>query len=302
MDGETRRSLASCSSVHLSPSAFPFLSYSSHFLPLPSSPSLDSPVYLPEPRADRWPSRACPRLDASWTAGPKIQLRARDQPQWLLGSVASSVAWTLFPGAEILWLQSPASPGRDSGKESANAEHASFSPLSVSAPENGVLCSWPLTCSPFERYSGASRGLHDVRHHSRRRAEVLAGTRLTCVEPDAEPEVLCSASVICHYPAETCCQAGAQRFQGSSLPAEATNRHRPGGGSSGFSSIGYCQILNVPLPTQERVGRLPDHQRVMGLVTITDRLAKDWLQIEELPVQRSCVATRRTIRGSSSLC
>ncbi|XP_074214060.1 uncharacterized protein LOC141575964 isoform X1 [Camelus bactrianus] len=58
----------------------------------------------------------------------------------------------------------------------------------------------------------------------------------------------------------------------------------------------------VPLPTQERVGRLPDHQRVMGLVTITDRLAKDWLQIEELPVQRSCVATRRTIRGSSSLC
>ncbi|XP_032331350.1 uncharacterized protein LOC116662134 isoform X10 [Camelus ferus] len=60
----------------------------------------------PEPRADRWPSRACPRLDASWTAGPKLQLRARDQSQWLLGSVArsSSVAWTLFPGAEILWL------------------------------------------------------------------------------------------------------------------------------------------------------------------------------------------------------
>ncbi|XP_032329829.1 uncharacterized protein LOC116661562 isoform X2 [Camelus ferus] len=118
--------------------------------------------------------------------------------------------------------------------------------------ENGVLCSWPLTCSPLERYSGASRGLHDVRHHSRRRAEVLAGTRLTCVEPDAEPEVLCSASVICHYPAETCCQAGAQRFQGSSLPAEATNRHRPGGGSSGFSSIGYYQILNGELAEQLR--------------------------------------------------
>ncbi|XP_064333448.1 trafficking protein particle complex subunit 9-like [Camelus dromedarius] len=44
------------------------------------------------------------------------------------------------------------------------------------------------------------------------------------------------------------------------------------------------------------------HRRVMGLVTITDRLAKDWLQIEELPVQRRFVATRRTIRGSSSLC
>ncbi|XP_074214879.1 uncharacterized protein LOC123615475 isoform X7 [Camelus bactrianus] len=150
--------------------------------------------------------------------------------------------------------------------------------------ENGVLRSWPLTFSPLERYSGASRGLHDVRHHCRRRAEVLVGTRLTCVEPDvpasgpepatertldswlkegldglfhvwaqslsgtlstvrffrvasldtgvqsrkADPEGLCSASVICHYPAETGCQAGAQRFQGSSLPAEAANRHYPG--------------------------------------------------------------------------
>ncbi|XP_074215066.1 uncharacterized protein LOC141576231 isoform X4 [Camelus bactrianus] len=94
--------------------------------------------------------------------------------------------------------------------------------------ENGVLRSWPLTFSPLERYSGASRGLHDVRHHCRRRAEVLVGTRLTCVEPDADPEGLCSASVICHYPAETGCQAGAQRFQGSSLPAEAANRHHPG--------------------------------------------------------------------------
>ncbi|XP_074214875.1 uncharacterized protein LOC123615475 isoform X4 [Camelus bactrianus] len=149
--------------------------------------------------------------------------------------------------------------------------------------ENGVLRSWPLTFSPLERYSGASRGLHDVRHHCRRRAEVLVGTRLTCVEPDvpasgpepatertldswlkegldglfhvwaqslsgtlstvrffrvasldtgvqsrkADPEGLCSASVICHYPAETGCQAGAQRFQGSSLPAEAANRHYP---------------------------------------------------------------------------
>ncbi|XP_074214807.1 uncharacterized protein LOC141576215 isoform X2 [Camelus bactrianus] len=172
--------------------------------------------------------------------------------------------------------------------------------------ENGVLRSWPLTFSPLERYSGASRGLHDVRHHCRRRAEVLVGTRLTCVEPDvpasgpepatertldswlkegldglfhvwaqslsgtlstvrffrvasldtgvqsrkADPEGLCSASVICHYPAETGCQAGAQRFQGSSLPAEAANRHHPGGGSSGFSSIGYYQILNIALVTE----------------------------------------------------
>ncbi|XP_074214883.1 uncharacterized protein LOC123615475 isoform X11 [Camelus bactrianus] len=163
-----------------------------------------------------------------------------------------------------------------------------LSPPSVFLPqlpaENGVLRSWPLTFSPLERYSGASRGLHDVRHHCRRRAEVLVGTRLTCVEPDvpasgpepatertldswlkegldglfhvwaqslsgtlstvrffrvasldtgvqsrkADPEGLCSASVICHYPAETGCQAGAQRFQGSSLPAEAANRHYPG--------------------------------------------------------------------------
>ncbi|XP_074214808.1 uncharacterized protein LOC141576215 isoform X3 [Camelus bactrianus] len=158
--------------------------------------------------------------------------------------------------------------------------------------ENGVLRSWPLTFSPLERYSGASRGLHDVRHHCRRRAEVLVGTRLTCVEPDvpasgpepatertldswlkegldglfhvwaqslsgtlstvrffrvasldtgvqsrkADPEGLCSASVICHYPAETGCQAGAQRFQGSSLPAEAANRHHP---------VNWCDFLTL---------------------------------------------------------
>ncbi|XP_074234374.1 uncharacterized protein LOC123615342 isoform X4 [Camelus bactrianus] len=118
--------------------------------------------------------------------------------------------------------------------------------------ENGVLCSWPLNFSPLEMYIGASRGLHDVRHHSRQRAEVLVGTRLTCVEQDADPEGLCSACVICHYPAETGCQAGAQRFQGSSLPAEAANRHLPGGGSSGFSSIGYYQILNGELAEQLR--------------------------------------------------
>ncbi|XP_072813346.1 trafficking protein particle complex subunit 9-like [Vicugna pacos] len=55
-------------------------------------------------------------------------------------------------------------------------------------------------------------------------------------------------------------------------------------------------------PHKNEWGDFQTHQRVIGLVTITDRLAKDWLQIEELSVQRSCVATRRTICGSSSLC
>uniref|UniRef100_A0A4X1SM16 Trafficking protein particle complex subunit 9 n=1 Tax=Sus scrofa TaxID=9823 RepID=A0A4X1SM16_PIG len=41
-------------------------------------------------------------------------------------------------------------------------------------------------------------------------------------------EGLCSASVIYHYPGGTGGKAGARRFQGSSLPAEAANRHRPG--------------------------------------------------------------------------
>uniref|UniRef100_A0ABI7WEW5 Trafficking protein particle complex 9 n=1 Tax=Felis catus TaxID=9685 RepID=A0ABI7WEW5_FELCA len=41
-------------------------------------------------------------------------------------------------------------------------------------------------------------------------------------------EGLCSASVICHYPGGTGGKTGARRFQGSSLPAEAANRHRPG--------------------------------------------------------------------------
>ncbi|XP_032331340.1 uncharacterized protein LOC116662134 isoform X2 [Camelus ferus] len=63
MDGETRRALASpcSSSIHLSPSTFCFRSYSSHLLPLPSSPSLDSPVYLTEPRAQSG-SLALPRM------------------------------------------------------------------------------------------------------------------------------------------------------------------------------------------------------------------------------------------------
>uniref|UniRef100_A0A8C0G1R8 Trafficking protein particle complex subunit 9 n=1 Tax=Chelonoidis abingdonii TaxID=106734 RepID=A0A8C0G1R8_CHEAB len=41
-------------------------------------------------------------------------------------------------------------------------------------------------------------------------------------------EGLCSASVIYHYPGGTGGKAGARRAQGSSLPAEASNRHRPG--------------------------------------------------------------------------
>uniref|UniRef100_A0A8C0KLI6 Trafficking protein particle complex subunit 9 n=1 Tax=Canis lupus dingo TaxID=286419 RepID=A0A8C0KLI6_CANLU len=41
-------------------------------------------------------------------------------------------------------------------------------------------------------------------------------------------EGLCSASVIYHYPGGTGGETGARRFQGSSLPAEAANRHRPG--------------------------------------------------------------------------
>uniref|UniRef100_A0A2K6BH78 Trafficking protein particle complex subunit 9 n=1 Tax=Macaca nemestrina TaxID=9545 RepID=A0A2K6BH78_MACNE len=41
-------------------------------------------------------------------------------------------------------------------------------------------------------------------------------------------EGLCSASVIYHYPGGTGGKSGARRFQGSALPAEAANRHRPG--------------------------------------------------------------------------
>ncbi|XP_077928088.1 trafficking protein particle complex subunit 9 isoform X7 [Halichoerus grypus] len=41
-------------------------------------------------------------------------------------------------------------------------------------------------------------------------------------------EGLCSASVIYHYPGGTGGKTGARRFQSSSLPAEAANRHRPG--------------------------------------------------------------------------
>ncbi|XP_063499643.1 trafficking protein particle complex subunit 9 isoform X9 [Symphalangus syndactylus] len=41
-------------------------------------------------------------------------------------------------------------------------------------------------------------------------------------------EGLCSASVIYHYPGGTGGKSGARRFQGSTLPAEAANRHRPG--------------------------------------------------------------------------
>lgn len=41
-------------------------------------------------------------------------------------------------------------------------------------------------------------------------------------------EGLCSASVIYHYPGGTGGKAGARRLQGSSLPSEAANRHRPG--------------------------------------------------------------------------
>ncbi|XP_067414413.1 trafficking protein particle complex subunit 9 isoform X2 [Emydura macquarii macquarii] len=41
-------------------------------------------------------------------------------------------------------------------------------------------------------------------------------------------EGLCSASVIYHYPSGTGGKGGARRAQGSSLPAEAVNRHRPG--------------------------------------------------------------------------
>ncbi len=64
----------------------------------------------------------------------------------------------------------------------------------------------------------------------------------------------------------------------------------------------FCIRYSYHYPHKNEWGDFQTHRRVMGLVTITDRLAKDWLQIEELPVQRSCVATRRTIRGSSSLC
>nr|XP_039320388.1 trafficking protein particle complex subunit 9 isoform X5 [Saimiri boliviensis boliviensis] len=41
-------------------------------------------------------------------------------------------------------------------------------------------------------------------------------------------EGLCSASVIYHYPGGTGGKGGARRFPGSTLPAEAANRHRPG--------------------------------------------------------------------------
>ncbi|XP_037053418.1 trafficking protein particle complex subunit 9 isoform X4 [Peromyscus leucopus] len=41
-------------------------------------------------------------------------------------------------------------------------------------------------------------------------------------------EGLCSASVIYHYPGGTGGKTGARRLQGSSLPSEAANRHRPG--------------------------------------------------------------------------
>uniref|UniRef100_A0A8D0DJZ8 Trafficking protein particle complex subunit 9 n=1 Tax=Salvator merianae TaxID=96440 RepID=A0A8D0DJZ8_SALMN len=41
-------------------------------------------------------------------------------------------------------------------------------------------------------------------------------------------EGLCSASVIYHYPGGTGGKIGARRVQGSSVPAEAGNRHRPG--------------------------------------------------------------------------
>ncbi|XP_038615904.1 trafficking protein particle complex subunit 9 [Tachyglossus aculeatus] len=41
-------------------------------------------------------------------------------------------------------------------------------------------------------------------------------------------EGLCSASVIYHYPGGTGGKTGARRLQGSSLPADAGNRHRPG--------------------------------------------------------------------------
>ncbi|XP_062043934.1 trafficking protein particle complex subunit 9 isoform X2 [Lepus europaeus] len=41
-------------------------------------------------------------------------------------------------------------------------------------------------------------------------------------------EGLCSASVISHYPGGTGGKTGARRLLGSSLPAEAANRHRPG--------------------------------------------------------------------------
>ncbi|XP_069322053.1 trafficking protein particle complex subunit 9 isoform X4 [Eulemur rufifrons] len=41
-------------------------------------------------------------------------------------------------------------------------------------------------------------------------------------------EGLCSASVIYHYPGGTGGKSGARKSQGSSLPAEAANRHRPG--------------------------------------------------------------------------
>ncbi|XP_040592256.1 trafficking protein particle complex subunit 9 isoform X7 [Mesocricetus auratus] len=41
-------------------------------------------------------------------------------------------------------------------------------------------------------------------------------------------EGLCSASVISHYPGGTGGKSGARRLQGSSLPSEAANRHRPG--------------------------------------------------------------------------
>ncbi|XP_060051937.1 trafficking protein particle complex subunit 9 isoform X2 [Erinaceus europaeus] len=41
-------------------------------------------------------------------------------------------------------------------------------------------------------------------------------------------EGLCSASVIYHYPGGTGGQSGGRRVQGSTLPAEAANRHRPG--------------------------------------------------------------------------
>lgn len=41
-------------------------------------------------------------------------------------------------------------------------------------------------------------------------------------------EGLCSASVIYHYPGGTGGKVGSRRAEGSSLPAEAGNRHRPG--------------------------------------------------------------------------
>uniref|UniRef100_A0A8C4MXI9 Trafficking protein particle complex 9 n=1 Tax=Equus asinus asinus TaxID=83772 RepID=A0A8C4MXI9_EQUAS len=81
----------------------------------------------------------------------------------------------------------------------------------------------PLLCVPFEK-----KDFVGLDTDSREWSPGLVGfLKKVCGDLSAL-EGLCSASVIYHYPAGTGGKTGARRCQGSSLPAEAANRHRPG--------------------------------------------------------------------------